>query len=92
MPKGGAWLVGDRYDGEFRDGEEDGLGVFTWADGSTYDGFWQQGRKHGLGVYRPAPENRRLGVSTLSSDGAGLPLLSHRTAKPPSCEVPKTMC
>ncbi len=54
--------AGDRYDGEFHEGEEDGLGVFTWADGSTYDGFWCQGRKHGLGVYRPAaaePTSRR---------------------------------
>lgn len=53
--------AGDRYDGEFREGEEDGVGIFTWADGSTYESFWRAGRRHGLGVYRPPPppENRR---------------------------------
>lgn len=30
--------TGDRYDGEFSVGQEDGLGIFTWADGTTYEG------------------------------------------------------
>ena len=52
--------TGDRYDGEFKDGQEDGIGIFTWADGSTYNGFWQGGLKAGVGVYRPAStENKR---------------------------------
>ena len=52
--------AGDRYDGEFKDGQEDGIGIFTWADGSTYNGFWQGGLKAGVGVYRPAStENKR---------------------------------
>ena len=44
------WASGERYDGEWVEGEEDGLGVFTWRDESTYDGFWQSGKKHGIGV------------------------------------------
>ena len=44
------WASGERYDGEWVEGEEDGLGVFTWRDGTTYDGFWQSGKKHGIGV------------------------------------------
>lgn len=44
------WASGERYDGEWIEGEEDGLGVFTWRDGTTYDGFWQSGKKHGIGV------------------------------------------
>lgn len=44
------WASGERYDGEWVEGEEDGLGVFTWRDKSTYDGFWQSGKKHGIGV------------------------------------------
>jgi len=52
--------VGDRYDGEFKNGQEDGMGIFTWADGSTYNGFWREGCKEGVGVYRPAStENKR---------------------------------
>ena len=52
--------AGDRYDGEFRDGQEDGIGIFTWADGSTYNGFWCGGLKQGVGVYRPAStDNKR---------------------------------
>ena len=53
--------AGDRYDGEFREGQEDGIGIFTWADGATYNGFWAAGAKQGVGVYRPAqtPENKR---------------------------------
>ena len=51
---------GDRYDGEFKEGQEDGIGIFTWADGSTYNGFWRGGLKAGVGVYRPAStENKR---------------------------------
>lgn len=46
---------GERYDGEWKEGKEEGLGVFTWSDGSTYDGFWQRGKKHGIGVFRSAP-------------------------------------
>ena len=44
------WASGERYDGEWVEGEEHGLGVFTWRDGTTYDGFWQFGKKHGIGV------------------------------------------
>ena len=43
-------MPGERYDGEWNAGEEDGLGIFTWTDGSTYDGFWCRSKKHGLGV------------------------------------------
>ena len=42
--------AGDRYDGEFKDGREDGIGIFTWRDGSTFHGFWCHGKKDGIGV------------------------------------------
>jgi len=38
----GVSAAGERYDGEWREGLEDGIGVFTWQDGSTYEGFWVQ--------------------------------------------------
>ena len=47
--------AGERYDGEWAEGQEAGIGVFTWRDGSTYEGFWEGGRKAGVGVFRPAP-------------------------------------
>ena len=54
--------TGDRYDGEFTQGKEEGLGIFTWADGTTYEGHWQNGQKHGIGLYRPASEHDRRGT------------------------------
>ena len=48
------WFVGGepsgRYEGEYRDGAENGLGVATWADGTRYQGEWRQGRHQGTGV------------------------------------------
>ena len=40
-----------RYEGEFRDGKENGRGVATWASGNRYEGEWRDGKAHGLGVY-----------------------------------------
>ena len=42
------WASGERYDGEWRVGEESGVGIYTWPDGSTYNGFWSHGKKHGI--------------------------------------------
>ena len=59
--------AGDRYDGEFTNGQEDGLGIFTWADGTTYEGHWQRGQKHGIGLYRPSCEPDRRSMAALPS-------------------------
>lgn len=59
------WASGERYDGEWIEGEEDGLGVFTWRDGTTYDGFWQSGKKHGIGVCASASPCNRACVQLL---------------------------
>lgn len=48
-------MAGERYDGEWLEGQENGVGVFTWRDGSTYEGFWEGGKKTGVGVFRPTP-------------------------------------
>lgn len=52
--------AGERYDGEWLEGQESGVGVFTWQDGSTYEGFWLNGRKDGVGVFRPAPHTQGM--------------------------------
>ena len=67
------WMLaaGDRYDGEFKAGQEDGVGIFSWADGATYEGFWKQGQKHGIGLYRPvSTDPRRLAAQPDRPDGA----------------------
>jgi 1-phosphatidylinositol-4-phosphate 5-kinase len=47
------WAQGERYDGEWRDGKEEGRGTFTWPDGSYFDGNWAGGEKHGPGIWAP---------------------------------------
>jgi 1-phosphatidylinositol-4-phosphate 5-kinase len=59
--------AGERYDGEWQEGQEGGIGVFTWRDGSTYEGFWEGGKKTGVGVFRPAPNTPALPASDTSS-------------------------
>ena len=44
------WASGERYDGEWRVGEESGVGIYTWPDGSTYNGFWSHGKKNGVSI------------------------------------------
>lgn len=39
-----------RYEGEWKDGMEHGVGTLTEADGSTFYGFWAEGKMHGEGV------------------------------------------
>ncbi len=41
----------DRYDGEWKDGRENGHGVAVAANGDLYEGEWRDGRRNGHGVY-----------------------------------------
>ncbi len=43
-------ITGLRYEGEWKDGMEHGVGTLTEADGSTFYGFWAEGKMHGEGV------------------------------------------
>ena len=53
--------TGDRFDGKWEDGYQNGVGVFTFADGSSYNGYWRHGRKHGVGkLLMPLLTPRRL--------------------------------
>lgn len=55
------WLpAGERYEGEWREGRESGMGTLASASGATYFGQWKDGAMDGDGVYRPAAgDNRR---------------------------------
>lgn len=46
--------AGERYEGEWADGQENGTAMFTGAEGGTYYGSWVGGLMHGKCVYRPA--------------------------------------
>eukprot|EP00808_Paulinella_micropora_P004536 g43591.t1 len=41
---------GDRYEGEFKDGQRNGQGVQTWPFGKRYEGEWKDDKRNGQGV------------------------------------------
>jgi hypothetical protein len=41
----------DRYEGTYRNGQENGRGVFLWANGQRYEGEWRDGERSGQGTY-----------------------------------------
>lgn len=45
------WFGGDRYTGEFLNGEYNGQGEYQVADGRHYSGSWVNGQKNGYGVF-----------------------------------------
>ncbi len=40
---------GDIYDGEYRNDEKHGFGVYRWKNKVIYEGFFHKGRKNGKG-------------------------------------------
>jgi hypothetical protein len=49
---------GSRYEGEYRDGNMNGHGVYTWARGDRYDGEYHDGKRDGHGAYMWANGDR----------------------------------
>ena len=41
---------GDVYEGKYKDGLQEGHGVYTFVDGRKYDGQWVKGMMHGTGA------------------------------------------
>lgn len=39
------------YEGEYKNGKRDGLGLIKWADGSTWEGEFVDGNAHGSGYF-----------------------------------------
>ncbi|MDB2423055.1 trypsin-like peptidase domain-containing protein [Paracoccaceae bacterium] len=52
---------GDKYVGEFKDGEINGQGTYTFASGSKYVGEFKNNNQHGQGTYTFANGNKYVG-------------------------------
>lgn len=52
---------GDRYDGEFEDGDRNGCGTFTFANGRQYMGQFRTDQFHGVGVWQLENGDRYVG-------------------------------
>jgi len=44
------WDNGNKYVGEWKDGDMNGRGVFTWGKGGRYEGEFRNDKRHGHGV------------------------------------------
>ena len=42
---------GAKYEGDWKDDDQEGYGVETWTDGSIYEGYYKEGKKNGVGIY-----------------------------------------
>ena len=45
------WDSGDKYTGEWIDGERTGIGVYDWKNGTFYYGYFQDGKLEGDGFF-----------------------------------------
>jgi hypothetical protein len=45
------WFSGDRYTGEFLNGQYNGQGEYQFSDGRHFAGSWVNGQKNGYGVF-----------------------------------------
>ena len=43
---------GSVYEGKWKDGKQEGAGLYAFADGRTYDGQWVNGQMHGRGKFQ----------------------------------------
>jgi formylglycine-generating enzyme required for sulfatase activity len=67
------WENGDRYEGEWKDGQREGQGVMVFANGDRYEGEWKGDEMEGQGIYIFASGNRYQGqVKAGRQDGYGV--------------------
>ena len=57
------WPSGNKYDGEWRNGKRNGLGIFTWGPeskwaGDRYEGEWRNNSMSGHEIYYYASGNK----------------------------------
>jgi len=44
-------LDGRKFEGEWRNNNMEGLGIYVWNDGRRYEGMYKDDKKHGFGIY-----------------------------------------
>ena len=49
------------YEGYWKDGKREGIGIYFCEDGASYEGEWKENLKHGIGVYKFNDNSRYLG-------------------------------
>lgn len=52
---------GDKYIGEFKDGQPDGRGVYHYKNGDVYNGLWLKSKRHGYGTFKWANGDTYIG-------------------------------
>lgn len=73
---------GDRYDGEFKNGDRNGCGTFTFANGRQYMGQFRDDHFHGVGVWQLETGNRYVGQFRNSKcEGWGTFLFTNGSSK-----------
>ena len=55
------WPSGNKYVGEYKDGQQHGQGTFTWANGDKYVGEYKDDQHHGQGTYTYASGDKYVG-------------------------------
>ena len=53
------WANGNRYEGEFRDGNFSGRGVIAFANGDKCEGDWREGKLLGMGKGRENGQSKK---------------------------------
>jgi len=64
IPNGAGTLIfsdGNKYEGEWKDGEINGRGTYTYYDGNQYIGEFKKWKKHGQGTYTWSDGNKYEG-------------------------------
>ena len=44
------WKNGDRFEGNFENGQINGYGRYSWTDGNVYQGDFKDGKQSGMGT------------------------------------------
>jgi hypothetical protein len=52
---------GNKYAGQWKNGEPHGQGAHTWPNGAKYVGGWKDGKEHGQGAYIYANGDKYVG-------------------------------
>lgn len=68
-----AYANGDKYSGQWKDGQMHGKGAYEFTNGDRYNGDFQSNTRQGNGIYIWANKNRYVGEWKLGKrDGMGV--------------------